>query len=144
VVFALAAEVCRWPELLRHYRYVRELGPQQMGGGDEQQRLDMGASRSGIPVRWTSVQTVYPQDRRIVYHHTGGVTRGMDVVWRIDPQPDGVEVTIEHRLEPSRWWLRPRAAQYVVGHIFIVHIADRTLRGLKRHAEARSIGLPTR
>ncbi len=64
-----------------------------------------------------------------------GATRGMDVAWRFRCTEGGVEVTIDHWLEPRRWWLRNPLARYVMGRLFVEHIADRTLRGIGAHAE---------
>ncbi len=124
-VFALAAEVERWPERLPHYRYVRRL-PDPAG----ERRFAMGARRGFIPVRWEAIQRPRPADGVIEFEHTGGVTRGMAVAWRLQAEPDGVEVSIEHQLSP-RWPL----AGAVIGN-FIEAIATRTLRRVKELAEA--------
>ena len=130
-IFALAADVERWPELLPHYRYVRAL-PSDSG----ERHFAMGARRGPIPVRWSAVQRPLPDERRIEFHHTGGVTRGMEVAWRFEPAGEGWDVSIEHRLELG-WPLIGRfAAERVIGPQFIDAIAGRTLRIVKRLAEA--------
>ena len=93
-IFPLAAEVERWPELLPHYRYVRRL-PDQNG----ERRFAMGARRGPIPVRWEAIQRPLPDERRIEFPHTGGVTRGMEVAWRFAPAGRQLDVSIEHELE---------------------------------------------
>ena len=133
-IFPLAAEVERWPERLPHYRYVRRLP-----AGNGERRFAMGARRSIIPVRWEAVQRPLPDERRIEFTHTGGVTRGMEVAWRFEPAPDGSqEVSIHHALD-LRWpliggWV----ARHVIGPQFIDAIARRTLRRVKALAEEAS------
>jgi aromatase len=131
LVYRIAAEIGDWPRILPHYRYVR-VRDRENG----RREAKMGARRSGIPVRWSSTQELRPEALEIVYHHTAGVTRDMDVIWRVRPGDAGVDVSIDHDLEPRRWWLRPRLARYIVGTIFVRHIAERTLQGVKRQAEA--------
>ena len=130
-VFALAADVARWPEFLPHYRWVRVLrreGPRTW--------LDMAARRGAIPVRWQAIQAVYPHARLITYRHVGGVTRGMRVVWQLVPDGAGVEVTIRHSFSP-RWPLVAGwPTQQIVGRFFVEHIAGQTLRHLRARAEA--------
>jgi uncharacterized membrane protein len=136
-VYELASRVEDWPCLLPHYRYVHVIDTAV--GDDPRSRLvKMGATRSGIPVSWTSLQHLDARKRVIRYRHVGGVTRGMDVVWTLEPANEGTRVTIEHDLLSSRWWLRPTPSAYIVGSIFVESIADKTLAGVKRAAEARS------
>lgn len=132
-IFALAAEVERWPERLPHYRYVR---PVPDPGGER--RFAMGARRGPIPVSWEAIQRPLPDARRIEFHHTGGVTRGMDVAWRFEPDGDGWRVSIAHELHLG-WPIIGRfAAERVIGPQFIEAIAGRTLRRVKELAEAAS------
>jgi ribosome-associated toxin RatA of RatAB toxin-antitoxin module len=130
-IFPLAAEVERWPERLPHYRYVRRLEDV-----DGDRRYAMGARRGPLPVRWEAIQRPLPEQRRIEFVHTGGVTRGMRVAWHFDERDGGCEVSIEHELELG-WPLIGRfAAERVVGPQFIDPIARRTLRRVKALAEA--------
>jgi hypothetical protein len=132
-IFGLAAEIERWPRILPHYRYVRRLNT-----GDETRHFAMGARRGVIPVTWAAVQRPLPDQRRIEFHHTGGVTRGMDVAWIFEPAGAGWDVSIEHELE-LRWPLiGALAAERVIGPHFIDAIAGRTLRTIKGLAEAGS------
>src|SRR5918911_2224040 len=84
VVFRLAARVEDWPRLLPHYRWVRVLRQTP-----ESRIIEMAARRDVIPVRWTAEQRVFPRQRRITFRHIGGVTRGMDVVWKLTPEAEG-------------------------------------------------------
>jgi ribosome-associated toxin RatA of RatAB toxin-antitoxin module len=126
-IFALAADVERWPERLPHYRYVRRL-PDAAG----ERRFAMGARRGLIPVRWEAIQRPRPDEGVIEFVHTGGVTRGMAVAWRLCPDSGGVEVSIEHQLST-----RSPVAGAVIAN-FIEAIATRTLRRVKELAEAGS------
>lgn len=130
-VFALGAEIERWPERLPHYRFVRPVPDP-----DGRRRFAMGARRGPIPVRWEAIQEPRPADRRIAFRHTGGVTRGMEVAWILTPLPEGrVDVRIRHELHLG-WPLIGRfAADRVIGPQFIEPIARRTLRTIKAIAE---------
>lgn len=130
-IFPLAAEIERWPERLPHYRYVRRL-PATNG----ERRFAMGARRGPIPVSWEAVQRPLPEARRIEFTHTGGVTRGMEVTWRFEPSDGGWDVSIEHTLRMGWPVIGDFAADNVIGPQFIDAIAGRTLRTVKRLAEA--------
>jgi len=132
-IFLLAAEVERWPERLPHYRYVRRL-PAANG----ERRFAMGARRGPIPVRWEAIQRPLPDERRIEFTHTGGVTRGMRVAWRFEPDDGGWEVSIDHQLDLGWPLIGGFAAERVIGPQFIEAIARRTLRRVKELAEAAS------
>lgn len=132
-IFPLAAEVERWPERLPHYRYVIRLP-----AADGERRFAMGARRGPIPVRWEATQRPLPEERRIEFTHTGGVTRGMQVAWQFVPNDDGWEVSIEHELRLGWPLIGEVAAERVIGPQFVEAIARRTLRRVKVLAEAES------
>ena len=129
-IFALAAEVERWPERLPHYRYVRRV-PDPNG----ERRFEMGARRGSIPVRWEAVQRPRPEQGVIEFEHTGGVTRGMHVAWRLNETDEGVEVSIEHDLRLGWPFVGEPVARWIIGPQFIEAIARRTLRRVKQLAE---------
>ena len=138
-IFDLAADIERWPEILPHYRYVRRVGGAET---PDERRFAMGARRGRIPVSWEATQRPLRAQRRIEFHHTGGVTRGMDVAWRFDLVPDAGretwDVSIEHELD-LRWPVIGRfAADRVIGPHFIDAIAGRTLRRIRAIAESAS------
>ena len=130
-IFPLASEVERWPERLPHYRYVRAVL-----AANGERRFAMGARRGPIPVRWEATERALPDDRRIEFTHTGGVTRGMEVAWRFEPQAGGYEVSIEHELRLGWPLIGDFAAERVIGPQFVEAIARRTLRRVKQLAEA--------
>jgi hypothetical protein len=130
-VFAAASTVARWPAILPHYRWVRFLE-----GG----LVEMAAWRPfGIlkyPTWWVSEMTVDQPAGEIRYRHVRGITRGMDVVWRLVDGKDGVDAEIVHTWDGPGWPLVGRlAADLVIGPVFIHGIASRTLAGIKRAAE---------
>ena len=129
-IFALAAEVERWPELLPHYRYVRRV-PDPSG----ERRFAMGARRGPVPVRWEAIQRPLPEQGVVEFEHTGGVTRGMHVAWRLNETDDGVEVSIEHDLRLAWPLVGESVARCIIGPQFIDAIARRTLRRVKQLAE---------
>ena len=140
-VFQVAFEVERWPQFLRHYRWVRFLNRAGEGDGGT---VEMAAWRpfgvARYPVWWVSEMRVDRAARQIRYRHVRGITRGMDVVWRLaarPARPAEVEVTIVHEWTGPRWPLiGSLAADLVIGPVFIHGIASRTLAGIKREAEA--------
>jgi uncharacterized membrane protein len=150
VIYGVAARVEDWPRLLSHYRYVHVLdGPSCFDGLPVERTVAMGARRSGMPVAWTAVQTCDPATRVIRYRHIGGITTGMEVEWLMDgsaPPPTCQEtsevasaatmVRIVHELRQPRGPLRIPLAAWMAGELFIKHIADRTLHGIKRSSEA--------
>lgn len=87
--FRAAADVERWPEILSHYRRVRFLRRDGFGEG----RVEMAAYRRfgplPWPVWWASEMTADPDRGTIRYHHVDGITRGMDVLWRLEPAAEG-------------------------------------------------------
>lgn len=132
-IFDLAADIERWPEILPHYRYVRRLP-----ASDGERRFAMGARRGRIPVRWEAVQRPLPEERRIEFTHTGGVTRGMEVAWRFEPIDEEWDVSIDHALR-LRWPLIGElVASRIIGPQFVDAIAGRTLRRVKELAEGPS------
>ncbi len=129
-VFAYASRVEDWPHLLSHYRDVRVIASR---GGER--IVEMRARRGRIPVWWWARQEVIPAERRIRYTHLRGVTRGMEVEWRITPAVGGVVVTIVHDLS-LRWPLIGRVvADWIIGPKFVDPIAGATLRTIKALVE---------
>jgi ribosome-associated toxin RatA of RatAB toxin-antitoxin module len=134
-VFRTACDIERWPEILSHYRWVRFLDRRDGGG-----TVEMAAWRPfGLfryPTWWISEMTVDPAAREIRYRHVRGITRGMDVVWRFEPQRNAALVTIVHAWTGPAWPLIGRlAARFVIGPVFIHGIASRTLSGIKQRVE---------
>ncbi len=96
-IYTLAAAVEDWPAFLPHYRWVRVYGRE-----GNHRTVEMAAWRPlvpwaggtplrarrtplGLPVRWISHQWLWPEERRITFRHIGGLSRGMEVEWRIEP-----------------------------------------------------------
>lgn len=136
-VFRVATDVERWPEFLDHYRWVRMLERRADGG-----RVEMAAWREFGPLKyptwWVSEMEIVPAEHAVRYRHVEGVTRRMDVEWRLVERNEHVDVTIVHDWIGPRWPLIGRiAADRVIGPVFIHHIASRTLAGVKRKAEQR-------
>ncbi|HVM43403.1 MAG TPA: SRPBCC family protein [Gemmatimonadales bacterium] len=135
-VFACAADVERWPEWLAHYRWVRFLERRPDGG-----LVEMAAWRPFGPLRWptwwVSEMTLDRTAPAVRYRHVRGITRGMDVEWTFAPEGERVAVTVTHRWDGPPWpGLRRAAAGLVIGPLFVHAIAQRTLAGIARVAEA--------
>src|SRR5882762_2793416 len=119
-IFELGAAIEDWPGILPHYRYV------VIEERSERVRVArMGASRDGLPIKWRARQEVVQEERRILFTHIGGITKGMEVEWRIEPGPDGVNVTIRHDLSYPIPLLGPFFARYIVGGLFVHNIAGK-------------------
>ncbi|MFF2089764.1 SRPBCC family protein [Paenibacillus sp. NPDC058174] len=136
--FRYAREVERWPELLPHYRRTSfEQGGSGVGG-----KVEMAAYRPFKPLKWpvwwTSDMEVDEVKQVVHYKHIKGVTRNMEVEWRLEPMSeDAVKVSIVHR-----WYRPPFGRRLIAGTIcdqFVHAIADLTLQGLKRHAEQEQL-----
>jgi ribosome-associated toxin RatA of RatAB toxin-antitoxin module len=134
-IFQLAADIQDWPRILPHYRYVNV-----QDRGETYKVAVMAASRDGFPVKWRARQELQPDSRRIRFLHIGGITRGMDVEWRIEPGPESVHVSIHHSLTYPVPILGPLFAEYIVGRLFVHNIAGKTLRCIKTIAESESAG----
>jgi hypothetical protein len=121
-VFAAAADVERWPDLLAHYRWVRML----------ERRGDRGVVEMTIDRAAPAVR-----DR-----HIRGITTGMDVEWSFaDLGRGGTEVTIVHEWAGPPWPLiRRPVAEWVIGPVFVHGIASRTLAGLGGWLEGEGQG----
>jgi ribosome-associated toxin RatA of RatAB toxin-antitoxin module len=137
-MFALARDVDRWPEHLAHYRWVRFVSRDELGGG----LVAMSASRLFGPVAWptwwTSEMAVDDARPAIRFRHVRGITRGMEVEWSFAEQRDGVHVRIVHSWNGPTWPLiGVTVARHVIGPVFIHGIANRTLAGLAAVAERR-------
>jgi hypothetical protein len=160
VIFDLARDVERWPERLRHYRYVRFQERDGHGGGV----VDMSANRPfgtiAWPTWWRSLMQVVdertdpegpPKDGEvrgpaIRFRHVGGITTGMEVEWSFERRAgdDGTLVRIVHLWDGPAWpVVGPIAAVGVIGPVFVHGIASRTLAGLAEVAERAGTGSPS-
>ena len=131
IIFETAANLELWPTILPHYRYIRYLER-----GPRRNIVVMAATRSGIPITWTSEQIIDREKCEVRFHHLKAFTKGMDVVWTFNEMPDGVRVEIVHDLKFRIAPLAPIADQ-IIGSFFIHHVASRTLQCMKTHLEAR-------
>ncbi|MBI4640668.1 MAG: hypothetical protein HY731_08240 [Candidatus Tectomicrobia bacterium] len=129
-IFQMAAAICEWPKILPHYRWVKILKQ------DERKTVaEMAAHRDGIPVRWSAIQEVYPEEKRITYTHIGGFTKGMEVEWRMEQEKNLVKISITHDFTLSWPFVGIFISRYIVGEFFVRNIASKTLRAIKRHIE---------
>jgi aromatase len=145
LVFDLARGVDRWERLLPHYARSRVTERREDGS----QVVSFIARRPllpwigvGLPVAWRARTWNEPQRLRLRFRHVGGVTRGMDVTWRIEEANGGSAstVTIDHDFSPRV----PGLAGFVE-RWFTRAIAGRTLATFKALAEsiAQSERTPT-
>jgi uncharacterized membrane protein len=133
--FRAAMDVEQWPALLRHYRWVRMLERRANGGV-----VEMAAWRPfgplNYPTWWVSEMRIDRDAQAVHYRHVRGITAGMVVVWQLQPVDGGTEVTIVHDWSGPGWPLIGRkAADWVIGPVFIHGIASRTLAGIAKAVE---------
>src|SRR3979411_2122637 len=126
-IFETAANLELWPKILPHYRYIKYLER-----GDDRNLVVMAATRSGIPIKWTSEEIIDREKLEIRFHHLKAFTKGMRVVLSFDEPPAGVLVEIAHDLEFRVPALAP-LADPIIGTFFIHHIASKTLRHMKTY-----------
>jgi ribosome-associated toxin RatA of RatAB toxin-antitoxin module len=131
-IFETAANLELWPKILPHYRSIRYLER-----GPNRNIVAMAATRSGIPISWTSEQIIDRNNFEIHFHHLKAFTKGMRVVWTFEETPDGVLVKIMHDLKFRLKILAPLADR-MIGDFFIHNIANKTLRYMKGYVEARA------
>lgn len=136
-VFAVAADVERWPAILPHYRWVR-----MIEGSREAGIVEMGANRPFGPLNWPtwwrSEMQMDAGRREVRYRHIGGITTGMEVLWRVTPTASGSHILLTHDWSGPPWPLiRRPAAEWVIGPVFVHGIASRTIAGVARAAEAQ-------
>jgi len=145
LVFRLARDVERWPQLLPHYVRAKRLRTEPGGKLVVEfvaRRPLVGPIGLAIPVAWRSRTWSDPATLSLRFRHLGGATAGMDVTWRIVPTAAGCHVEIEHRfrrlfpLPVIGGFLGPEALPAFVDRFFTRPIAGRTLATFKALAEA--------
>lgn len=142
VVFELAADVEKWPDLLPHYRFVRFHNRRNDGGGLVEMSANRPFAAANWPTWWTSLMSVTAPGSRpglppsIRFRHVRGVTAGMEVEWEFAPSDDATAVRVVHVWNGPEWPLIGEiAARGVIGPVFVHGIASRTLAGLAHAAE---------
>jgi ribosome-associated toxin RatA of RatAB toxin-antitoxin module len=131
-IFETAANLELWPEILPHYRYIHYLER-----SPDRNVVVMAATRSGIPISWTSEQIIDRDRLEIHFHHLKAFTKGMRVVWTFQDAPAGVLVEIKHDLA-FRVNFLSLIADKIIGDFFIHSVANKTLRCMKSYVEARA------
>jgi ribosome-associated toxin RatA of RatAB toxin-antitoxin module len=131
-VFETAANLELWPRILPHYRYIRYLER-----SPSRNVVVMAATRSGIPISWTSEQIIDRDRVEVRFRHLKAFTKGMRVVWTFQEVPAGVLVEIKHDLTFRVKILAP-IADKIIGDFFIYNIANKTLRCMKSYVEANT------
>lgn len=137
--FHVAADVECWPSILPHYRWVRFREKQGFGRGI----VEMAAWRwfpAGLkyPAWWVSEMRASESETAVYYEHIEGITRGMSVKWELTERGADTFIRLYHRWNGPSWPLISGvAANWVIGPHFVSAIAQRTLAGVARAAEAR-------
>jgi ribosome-associated toxin RatA of RatAB toxin-antitoxin module len=129
-VFETAANLELWPKILPHYRYIHYLER-----STNRNVVVMAATRSGIPISWTSEQIIDREKCEVRFHHLKAWTKGMRVVWTFEETPTGVLVKISHDLRFRIAVVAP-IVDLIIGDFFIRNVANKTLRCMKAYVEA--------
>jgi ribosome-associated toxin RatA of RatAB toxin-antitoxin module len=130
LIFETAANLELWPKILPHYRYIRYLER-----SPDRNVVVMAATRSGIPISWTSEEIIDREKMEIHFHHLKAFTKGMNVIWTFQETNAGVQVEITHDLRFRVAAIAP-IAEKIIGHFFIHPVATKTLRCMKKYLEA--------
>jgi hypothetical protein len=72
----------------------------------------------------------------ITYRHIGGVTKGMDVAWTFEVQPNATLVRIWHGFQLPWPVVGGIVSDHVIGPHFVAAIAGQTLATIKRLVES--------
>jgi ribosome-associated toxin RatA of RatAB toxin-antitoxin module len=146
LVFRIVREVEHWPAYLPHYRFVRFRERASDGGGIVEMAANRPFGLFNWPTWWLSEMQVVDAGGpapAVRFRHIGGITKGMDVEWRLEACTGGTNVQLVHAWDGPRWPLiGVFAATAVIGPVFVHGIASRTLAGLARIAarDARQDG----
>jgi len=135
-IFETAANLESWPKILPHYRYIHYLER-----SPNRNVVVMAATRSGIPISWTSEQIIDREKCEVRFHHLKAWTKDMRVVWTFEDTPTGVLVKISHELR-FRISLVAPIIDLIIGDFFIHNIANKTLRCMKAYVEVRTNEVP--
>ena len=136
LVFALARDVTRWPDLLPHYVRADPAGAADAAG----RRLVRFVARRplvpvlglGVPVAWRSLTWADDAACELRFVHRGGATNGMDVTWHLVPiDGGGTRVEIEHVFAP-----RVPGWAWLIDRFVTRAVAGRTLAAFRSIAEA--------
>ena len=131
-IFETAANLDLWPKILPHYRYIRYLER-----SPSRNIVVMAATRSGIPIKWTSEQIIDRERMEVHFNHLKAMTKGMHVVWTFTETPAGVRVEIVHDLQFRIPILAP-IVDLIIGNFFIHNVAGKTLRCMKAYVEGQA------
>ena len=132
LIFETAANLELWPQILPHYRYIHYLEK-----SSERNVVVMAATRSGIPITWTSIEEIDRERMEVRFKHLKAFTKGMEVVWTFTETPAGVLVEIAHDLKFRVPALAP-LMDPIIGDFFIHHVANKTLHCMKDYVESRA------
>jgi hypothetical protein len=146
LVFGIARDVTRWASILPHYALSRPIARHDDGSVTclfVARRPIIPWLGLGVPVAWRSRTWSDPTTRQLRFRHVGGVTRGMDVTWRIEPNDrGGTHVEIVHvfsrgpKVRSRGRSAGVEAVPVIIERFFVRPIAGRTLATIRSLAEA--------
>ena len=136
LVFALARDVTRWPDLLSHYVRADVVAAPDAAGRTlvrfVARRPLVPVLGLAVPVAWRSLTWADGETCELRFVHRGGATNGMDVTWHLMAVGDGgTRVEIEHVFAP-----RIPGWAWLIDRLFTRAVAGRTLAAFRSIAEA--------
>lgn len=134
-VFEVVSDLNSWPRYLPHYRWIRVIE-----NHPDYQLVRMACFRGLIPIDWVSRFHADASKRELHFIHQKAFTRGMHVVWHLEPLRGGeaTAVTITHEMEAVRSRLGRFIADCVIGGFFIDYVATRTLGNFAKYFAGRN------
>lgn len=134
-IFEVTSDLENWEPMLPHYRHIRFF---ERSADRRRNRVKMACWRGILPISWHSIHEIRPDTMEVHFTHLRAFTKGMKVIWRYEPTPDGpVRVSIVHDLVFRIPWLR-WLAEPIIAHGFIEPVARRTLATFKGILEAEA------
>jgi ribosome-associated toxin RatA of RatAB toxin-antitoxin module len=129
-VFNLVSDLASWPKYLPHYRWIKVLE-----NHSDYMLVHMACYRGLIPLNWISKYRMDLKEFKLYFYHQKAWTRGMKVVWDLEPLEKGKSTrdTITHEMEPVAHRFGNWMAHRLIGDFFIHYVATRTLKNFALH-----------
>src|SRR5258708_33865998 len=108
IIFETAANLELWPRILPHYRNIRYLEQ-----SSSRNVVVMAATRSGIPISWTSAQIIDRDRVEVRFYHLNPFTKGMRGIWTFQEAPARALCEIKHDLAFRVKILSPNRGKHI-------------------------------
>jgi ribosome-associated toxin RatA of RatAB toxin-antitoxin module len=129
-VFEVASDLERWPTFLPHY-----IKNTFIEGNVDDGIVTMSCRRPPLVLTWTSIYRRDHGNFQMYFKHLKPITRGMVVIWELEPTDSGTSITIKHDLTIPWPVIGRFVSDILIQRISIDYVAPRTLKHLKTHLE---------